>query len=410
MSTASVSTPYQLKKIAKIVLGSSPDSRNCNESGVGLPFLQGNAEFTDLHPKNRLFCSAPTRVCERGDVLLSVRAPVGAANLADQAYAIGRGLAAIRFPGESSGFGWHAVRYWSSQLERVAQGSTFTAVGRRELEEMAVVSFPPVEQSRIAEILDTLDAAIRESERVVDKLRQVKSGLLHDLLTRGLDDNGELRDPVRHPGQFQDSPLGQIPRLWTACPLGELLHSSEYGISDALRDTGTTPILRMNNLFEGEADLTDLKFADCRVPDHLLLKTGDVLFNRTNSFEHVGRTGIWRGQLAAAGFASYLVRLNPKPARLTAEFLNLLLNRPENQIAMRRFATPGVHQVNINPTNLKRLEIAAPVRTDEQERIVSRRQSLSEIQKAHERELEKLRALKHGLSHDLLTGRVRVRV
>ena len=74
---------------------------------------------------------------------------------------------------------------------------------------------PPLpEQRRIAEILDTLDEAIRKTEQVIAKLQQMKQGLLHDLLTRGIDDNGELRDPDRHPEQFKDSPLGRIPREW----------------------------------------------------------------------------------------------------------------------------------------------------------------------------------------------------
>ena len=67
---------------------------------------------------------------------------------------------------------------------------------------------------RIAEVLDTLDEAIRRTELVIAKLEQIKQGLLHDLLTRGIDDNGELRDPDRHPEQVKDSPLGRIPRAW----------------------------------------------------------------------------------------------------------------------------------------------------------------------------------------------------
>ena len=82
---------------------------------------------------------------------------------------------------------------------------------------------PPLpEQHRIAEILDTLDEAIRKTEQVIAKLDQMKQGLLHDLLTRGLDDNGELRDPVRHPEQFKDSPLGRIPKDWAVNALTEL--------------------------------------------------------------------------------------------------------------------------------------------------------------------------------------------
>ena len=78
----------------------------------------------------------------------------------------------------------------------------------------------------------------------------------------------------------------------------------------------------MNNLLDGEADLSDVKFTDAPVPEHLWLRDGDVLFNRTNSWEHVGRTGIWRGQIETATFASYLVRLHPHPDKLLPEMLN----------------------------------------------------------------------------------------
>ena len=70
------------------------------------------------------------------------------------------------------------------------------------------------EQSRIAAVLDTVDEAIAKTEAVIAKLKQVRAGLLHDLLTRGLDEHGQLRDPVAHPEQFQDSPLGWIPAEW----------------------------------------------------------------------------------------------------------------------------------------------------------------------------------------------------
>ena len=106
--------------------------------------------------------------------------------------------------------------------------------------------------------------------------------------------------------------------------------------------------------------LSDLKFTDAPVPEHLWLRDGDVLFNRTNSWEHVGRTGIWRGQIESATFASYLVRLNPHTDKLLSEMLNFWLNWERIQIAMRRQATPAVQQVNINPTNLRSIPAAFP--------------------------------------------------
>ena len=168
------------------------------------------------------------------------------------------------------------------------------------------------------------------------------------------------------------------------------------------------PVLRMMNFSDGEADLTDLKFSDGPQAKGLMLEPGDVLFNRTNSIDHVGRTGIWRGQMESVSFASYLVRLVPAATELTSEFLNRWLNWDLTQIRIRRWATPGVHQVNINPTNLRKTTVALPRSLGEQDRITAHLRQHDEHAVAVGVELNKLRTLKHGLMDDLLTGRVRV--
>lgn len=107
------------------------------------------------------------------------------------------------------------------QVRRLEIGSSYPAVNETDLSKIILhIPESPVHQARIAEILDTLDAMIRETEAVVAKLRQVKAGLLHDLLTRGVEEHGYLRDPASHPEQFQDSPLGRIPKSWEIVPLG----------------------------------------------------------------------------------------------------------------------------------------------------------------------------------------------
>lgn len=294
-------------------------------------------------------------------------------------------------------------------LGALSQGVTRARVNLGNLLKFRLQIAPVSEQHRIATILDTLDETIRQTEQVIEKLKQMKQGLLHDLLTRGINDHGELRPPpAEAPHLYQDSPLGRIPRGWEATVLGELVPTADYGISEALADHGPIPVLRMMNLADGEADLADLKYSDSPKARTVLLRPGDVLFNRTNSIDHVGRTGIWRGQIDVASFASYLVRLVPQTGRLTAEFLNRWLNWSPTQIRIRRWATPGVHQVNINPTNLRGTAIAVPKAVEEQNRIASFLQGSDEKLNAARVELAKLRLLKQGLMDDLLTGRVRV--
>ncbi|PCC70354.1 type I restriction enzyme, S subunit [Nannocystis exedens] len=290
-------------------------------------------------------------------------------------------------------------------IDVAIKGGTLNMSSLRRLR----VALPPLaEQNLIAQILDTIDSAVSRSEQIVAKLKLVKQGLVHDLLTRGIDDNGELRDPDRHPEQFQDSPLGRIPKTWVATQLGGVVPRATYGGSEALTAGPGIPVLRMNNIRDGEAHLEDLKYSDHPCYRGLLLRDGDVLFNRTNSIEHVGRTGIWRGQIATASFASYLVKLDPDPARLRCEFLNRLLNWDIIQLQIRRYATPGVHQVNINPTNLRRTLVALPTSLEEQDRITQLLAAEDGRIRAEVTVLEKLRLLKQALMDDLLTGRVRV--
>ena len=197
---------------------------------------------------------------------------------------------------------------------------------------------------------------------------------------------------------FRDS----LPEDWEKVPLAEVVPHAEYGVSVSLNDDHGVPVLRMNNLKDGEVDLTDLKMSASPQAAKLLLKPLDVLFNRTNSWEHVGRTGIWRGQLKRASFASYLVRLVPDQERLVPEYLNRWLNSRSTQIDIRRYATPGVSQVNINPTNLRKARIALPT-PPEQRRIAAILDAADAAIQHTATLIDKLQRMKQGLLHDLLT-------
>lgn len=290
-------------------------------------------------------------------------------------------------------------------------GSNYPAVNECDVRRFPVLCPPVVEQRRIAAILDTLDDAIRKTEDIVVRLKLVKLGLAHDLLTRGIGENGELR-PAQEEAHdlYTNTRLGIIPKAWHVVRMSHAVPKAEYGISSPLGESGDIAILRMNNLRGGELVLADLKYSGAREARALLLRRGDVLFNRTNSLDHVGRTAIWRDQLEMASFASYLVRLLTNPAVLTDAYLHRWLNLPAVQSRIRRFATPGVHQVNINPTNLRQLDLALPKSTQEQDRITHVLDVWDGRVGAEEALLRKLRSIKCALADDLLAGRISVAV
>lgn len=296
------------------------------------------------------------------------------------------------------------------RLERQHAGSVIQFIKFSDLDDFPVrLPKQGVEQRLIAHILDTLDTQIHKTEALIAKLEKVKEGLLHDLLTRGIDESGRLRpSPEQAPELYKESPLGLIPKEWVCERLKWFVPTIDYGISTSLSDKGEAPVLRMNNIQNGEAELSSLKFTEEHKINGLELRYGDVLFNRTNSLEHVGRTGIWREQITKAGFASYLVRLNNDKKILNEEYLNFWLNLKETKNRMKRYATPGVHQVNVNPTNLRKVYMAAPSDIKEQLRVVD---ILLESNHGLQKEqclVEKLKSKKLALMDDLLTGRVRV--
>lgn len=174
---------YKLDDLAYFEMGQSPLSEYVGENQEGLPFLQGNAEFGTEYPSPKEFCSEPKKLCEKGDILISVRAPVGDLNIANQQYVIGRGLAAIRFNKVRTKFSWYLMNHWVRNFHRVAQGSTFKAISKGDLEELKLVLPTEEEQEIITERLDELSRSVEMENIYLDKIKNIKQGLMDDLLT-----------------------------------------------------------------------------------------------------------------------------------------------------------------------------------------------------------------------------------
>ena len=143
-----------LRRVALVEAGQSPLGDAVADSEVGLPFLQGNAEFGAFCPTPNRWCANPPKVCQPGDVLISVRAPVGAINAADREYGIGRGLAAIRPRKVNPRFLWWSLHASVVALRSVATGSTYEAVTAEDLGSLRIPLVEEREQRAIADFLD----------------------------------------------------------------------------------------------------------------------------------------------------------------------------------------------------------------------------------------------------------------
>jgi len=159
-------------------MGQSPPSKDCNEQGDGLPFYQDNAEFGPKYPSPQKWCNRPKKIADEGDILISVRAPVGEINIAPHKCCIGRGIAAVKAKDVDDGFLYQSVLWRRKALQKIAQGSTSQAINYRELSEMLILLPPPAEQKKIAEILTTLGDPIEKTAKIIEKTKVLKKGLM----------------------------------------------------------------------------------------------------------------------------------------------------------------------------------------------------------------------------------------
>ena len=320
------------------------------------------------------------------------------------------GFAALR-PNDArdSSFVFHQLFSESvaSQLRAMETGSNYPAVNERDVSRIRFFAPDVEERSRIAMVLDAVDAAIEKTAAVIAKLKQVRAGLIHDLLTCGLDDSGELRDPLAQPEQFKDSPVGRIPIGWDVCPcdricreivVGIVVTPAKYYVSSGI------PVLRSANLREDGVALDDLVFispASNLLHRKSIIRVGDVLTVRTG---YPGTTCVVPESLDGANCVDIIIS---RPGSLIVpDFLALWVNSPFGKDQVLK-TQGGLAQQHFNIREMRNLLAAVPSKP-EQDAIVGRIVCFDHLRSSEEISRCKLEILKSGLTSDLLTGRIPV--
>lgn len=180
--------PKQLGEVVDINMGQSPDSKNYNSNQVGLPLLQGNADLENRKQVIRFWTSQTTKTCDAGDLILTVRAPVGSIGFAIQKSCIGRGVCSLKVKSVSKYFIYHLLIFKEKDWKILEQGSTFTSANSNQIYGFEItIPKTETEQNHIAQILSDMDNDIQEIENQLQKQKMMKQGMMQDLL------NGKIR-------------------------------------------------------------------------------------------------------------------------------------------------------------------------------------------------------------------------
>ncbi|MFG6304475.1 restriction endonuclease subunit S [Corynebacterium hesseae] len=257
-------------------------------------------------------------------------------------------------------------------------GSTRAKLTKSNLKRVVIPLLPLDEQRRIAKILDQVDSALVRVDQFLAGLLQLKQ----ELFTASfLEDQREL------------------------ITVGEYLESTQYGTSDKANENVGIPVLRMGNVsYNGEIDLSDLKYVELDIKDRekYSLKAGDLLFNRTNSKDLVGKTAVVPALPEEYTYAGYLIRCRVND-KAVPEYISGYLNSVLGKKILRNTAKAIVGMANINANELKRLPIPK-ASLDEQQEFASSTSRIEEVESQMKRQRKLLQELQESLSTRAFQG------
>ncbi|MCK4581421.1 MAG: restriction endonuclease subunit S, partial [Dehalococcoidia bacterium] len=261
------------------------------------------------------------------------------------------------------------------------------------------VSLPLLpEQKKIAAVLLKIQRAIETQGKIIQSLRDLKKSTMRHLFTHGL--RGE---------KTKMTEIGEMPESWEVKKIDEILGESLYGLSMRGQISGSYPILRMNCQIDGAVVFDNLQYVDLdpKTYEKFRLVDGDLLFNRTNSHDLVGRMAIFHATREVV-FASYLIRLRFDRQSANPDFVNYYFNMNATQTRVRTLASRGVSQSNINASKLKTFEIPLSSDLEEQADIISDLKAVDSKVRLHESKKSALQDLFKTTLNKLMTGEIRV--
>ena len=368
----------RLGEVCEINMGQSPASSTYNEEEKGLPFFQGNADFGEIYPTARIWCDEPTKVAHIGDILISVRAPIGALNLSNCKCCIGRGLAALTVNKNIclQKYLWYVLAGKNGELNSNGTGSTFKAINKNILAETEIPLPSLGEQHKIVMLLDKVSGVIAERRKQVERLDDLVKSRFIEM----------FGDPVQNPKGWVKKPFLSMGN----CKNGMNFHYEDVGIEIHCLGVGDFKDLTVIDNAEKLPKVSLNKMPS----EEYLLKDGDIVFVRSNGNKAlVGRSVAVYPSNVPTTFSGFCIRYRKTDDAILAPYLLRVLKADSMR---QKMVGRGANIQNLNQQILETLEIPVPS-IELQNQFAAFVHQTDKLELAVQKSLEKLEILKKSL-------------
>lgn len=365
----------KLGDVCELIMGQSPPSSSYINEPRGLPFFQGKADFGKISPIPRFWCFEPIKIAEVGDILISVRAPVGPTNIVDVQCCIGRGLAAIR-PNQDSerDFIHAALRLYENKLVSLGSGSTFEAIGRKDLETLKIPLPPLSEQKRIAAILNEQMEAVEKARKATEAQLEAAKALPAAYL-RAVFESEEANS-------WERRKLGDVCRVTK-------LAGFEYTKYVNYNPDGKYIALRAQNVRNTGLDLSNFVKITEDVASYLSrskLDSGDIVMTFIGA--NIGEA-TWIDKNDMFYCAPNIARITPNAELIDCQFLTRLIHSSEFQRQIRDI-NESTAQQSLSMKNIRDFWVVFPTLSQQKQIASTLTEQMQEVERLKQNLKEQL--------------------
>lgn len=384
-------TICKLEDCLSITMGQSPNSNSYNENRIGLPFYQGSADFGELYPISRKWCSAPIKIAEKNDVLLSIRAPVGHLNICYEKSCIGRGLSALHGKGNiSNHFVFFLLKNLQQTLHENSTGTTFLAITGERLKNISIPLPPLAEQERIVakieELFADIDAGVENLKSVKNQIALYRQSVLKSAF------DGTLYKTTK----------------WNFTSIGTVCDINPKTVLPDFSDDSIVSFLPMPTV-EAETGAFSPETVEYKKvkKGYTKFQNNDVLFAKITPCMENGKSCVVRDLIQGVGFGSTEFHVLRCHAGMLPEYVFYFVVQKVFRSKAIPFMTGAVGQKRVPADYLRDCEIPVPT-LDEQKRIVAEIESRFEradtLETAVDRALNDAEKLKQAVLKKAFSG------